>query len=147
MSDPPSFLYYEWSVENDLHGSDHFFLILKNTQPEHTPHSPKSKMLKANWTKFESLCLVKLTTIPISRTAILPTIADDSITKTSGKSIARGNPWSNDDCKEANANCKRDLRHFKHEPTSFNLDKSVRLKLVVQYARLVTTIGEITFPV
>ncbi|WP_143556404.1 hypothetical protein [Solemya velum gill symbiont] len=73
------------------------------------------------------MCLEKLTKIPISSTviddytSILLTIADDSIPKTSGKSIARRNPWFNDDCKEAIAKRKKDLRHFKQQPTSSNL--------------------------
>ncbi|WP_144077945.1 hypothetical protein, partial [Solemya velum gill symbiont] len=127
ISNPSLFLEFEWSVENDLHGSDHFPLILKNTETANTAHPPKWKMSKANWTQFESMCLEKLTTIPISSTAIedytsiLLTIADDSIPKTSGKSIARRNPWFNDDCKKAIAKRKRNLRHFQQEPTSSNL--------------------------
>ncbi|WP_143557734.1 hypothetical protein [Solemya velum gill symbiont] len=84
-------------------------------------------MSKANWALFESMCLEKLTKIPINSTAIDDytsirlTIADGSIPKTSGKSIAWGNPWFNDDCKEVIAQRKRDLRHFKQEPTSANL--------------------------
>ncbi|OOZ11790.1 hypothetical protein BOW27_11975 [Solemya velum gill symbiont] len=117
IPDPSLFLDFERSVENDLHGSDHFPLSLKNTEPEHTHHPPKWKMSKVNWTKFESLCLAKLTTSPTSSTAIedytsiILTIADDSIPKTSGKSIARRNPWFNDDCKEAIAKYKSDLHH------------------------------------
>ncbi|OOY59120.1 hypothetical protein BOW04_12345 [Solemya velum gill symbiont] len=127
ISDPFLFLDFEWSVENDLHGSDHFPLILKNTEHENTAHPQKWKRSKANWTRFELLFLEKLTKIPINSTAIddytsiLLTIADDSIPKTSGKSIAQRNPWFNDDCKEAIAKRKRDLRHFKQEPTSSNL--------------------------
>ncbi|OOY71902.1 hypothetical protein, partial [Solemya velum gill symbiont] len=100
---------------------------MKNSETANTANPPKWKMFKANWTQFESLCLEKLTTIPISSTAIedytsiLLTIADDSIPKTSGKSIARRNLRFNDDCKEAIAKRKRDLRHFKQEPTSSNL--------------------------
>ncbi|OOZ57025.1 hypothetical protein, partial [Solemya velum gill symbiont] len=73
-------------------------------------------MSKANWTQFESLCLEKLTKNQISSTAIddyasiFLTLADDSIPKTSGKPIARRNPWFDDDCKEAIAKHKRDLR-------------------------------------
>ncbi|WP_179117653.1 hypothetical protein, partial [Solemya velum gill symbiont] len=54
-------------------------------------------------------------------TSILSTIADDTTPKTSGKSIARRNPWFNDGCKEAIANRQRDLRHFKQKPTLSNL--------------------------
>ncbi|WP_245828671.1 endonuclease/exonuclease/phosphatase family protein [Solemya elarraichensis gill symbiont] len=128
ISEPSLFLDYEWSVEGDLHGSDHFPIILRNTQPDTTQNPPKWKMSKADWTHFESLCLEKLTTLPINDTAIddftttISYIADQCIPKTSGKSIARRNPWFNDGCKEAIAKRKRDLRHFKHEPTSNNLD-------------------------
>ncbi|OOZ70794.1 hypothetical protein BOW49_13365, partial [Solemya velum gill symbiont] len=93
ISDPSLFLDFEWSVENDLHGSDHFPLILKNTELENTAHPPKWKMSKANWTQFESLCLEKLTKTSVNSTtiddytSILLTIADDSIPKTSGKSM------------------------------------------------------------
>ncbi|WP_143556202.1 hypothetical protein [Solemya velum gill symbiont] len=83
-------------------------------------------MSKANWTQFESLYLEKLTKIPISSTAIddytsiLLTIAGNSIPQNLWQFIARRNPWFND--KEAIAKRKRDLRHFKQEPTSSNLD-------------------------
>ncbi|WP_078455227.1 hypothetical protein [Solemya velum gill symbiont] len=44
ISDPSLFLDFEWSVENDLHGSDHFPLILKNTELENTAQPQKWKM-------------------------------------------------------------------------------------------------------
>ncbi|OOY58438.1 hypothetical protein BOW02_12425 [Solemya velum gill symbiont] len=85
-------------------------------------------MSKANWTKFEALCLEMLTSFPFGSTVIdeftsnILTIAEDCILKTSDKSIARKNLWFNDDCKEVMAERKRDLRNFKHEPISSNLD-------------------------
>ncbi|WP_370607161.1 hypothetical protein [Solemya velum gill symbiont] len=50
ISDPSLFLDFEWSIENDLHGSDHVPLILKNTEHKNTAQPPKWKMSKANWT-------------------------------------------------------------------------------------------------
>ncbi|WP_143557848.1 hypothetical protein [Solemya velum gill symbiont] len=63
-------------------------------------------MSEADWTKFEWLCLKKLIEILISSTAIddyisiFLTIADDSIPKTSCKSIDHRNSRFNGDCKE-----------------------------------------------
>lgn len=63
-------------------------------------------------------------------TPILPTIADDCIPKISGKLIARRNPCFNNDCMEAIAKRKGDLRHLRHEPTYSDLEhRSLKLCL------------------
>lgn len=83
---------------------------------------------KVNWAEFQSLCLQKLTIIPVSSTdiyqftSILSTIADNYIHKSSGKSNVRGNRWFNNDCKKTITKRIENLRYFKRDPTSSNLD-------------------------
>lgn len=101
------FLNHECSVENDIHGNDHFPVIL-NTHHNGRPY--------LNFMLGEPMSSEAMD----SFTSNLSTIAGNCIPETSGISITRRNPRFNDDCMEDLV--KRDLRHFKHEPTYFNLD-------------------------
>jgi len=74
-----------WSVHDDLCGSDHFPIIIKNNKPAIYPTVTKWKLDKADWATFQYLCEQQLTSKYIINidtfTNELITIAEKTISK------------------------------------------------------------------
>ena len=51
--DPSIVLDFEWSVLDDLHGSDHYPILLKSTLGEEEDREERYNIKKANWTLFD----------------------------------------------------------------------------------------------
>ena len=54
------YLDYEWKVCEDPHGSDHFPIIMYETEETDSDKIPKWSFKKANWEIFNILCHEKL---------------------------------------------------------------------------------------
>ena len=121
VASPTIALDFQWSVHDDLCGSDHFPIFLKSHAEDTTTH-PRYNFKKANWNLFgdlcsrsidlkilESDCPVELFTEKITaaaREAIPP--------HRGGKNLPRV-PWFNEECKQAILDRKRAQRkYFKH---------------------------------
>ena len=65
---PSLYLEYDWSVCELQHGSDHFPIIFESIKTHEEDHNPKwnSKLNKANWDLFHTLCDETLTTTSLS---------------------------------------------------------------------------------
>ena len=117
---PDLFLNLNWRVSDDLHGSDHFPIIIsENNQNLNATTLPKWKFNKANWEKFAFLCIKNIKTKILSDpepiilfTCILQTIMDDTIPKTKAKGSNMTKPWFDEECKEAIAKKKKALSKF-----------------------------------
>ena len=126
---PSLYLDYEWSVCEDQHVSDHFPILIESVQTHGEDHNPKWKLHKADWNSFNNLCNESLTAISLSDssdpitdfTSSLITISEKCIPKTS-TNPKKGNPWYNDDCKEAIKQRKDTLSKFCKFPTHENLN-------------------------
>ena len=57
---PSLYIDYEWKVCEDSHGSDHFSIIMYETEETDSDKIPKWNFKKANWEKFNILCHEKL---------------------------------------------------------------------------------------
>ena len=98
-----------WSVHDDLCGSDHFPIIVTgNDSPEN--NSVKNwKLDKDDWTSFELLCMQEISiekfnnhSDPMQKfTETLLQIANKSIPKTSTKSTKFKKPWFTEECEQA----------------------------------------------
>ena len=127
---PVLFLDYGFQVHDDLCGSDHFPVLLKNDSSPPVDFVPRWNFSKANWELFQSQCVSKLypekfkdIDDPIAEfSSVLLQIAEDSIPKTSG-SGKRNRPWFNDDCKKSIKERKAALRQFDITPTSEHLQR------------------------
>jgi exonuclease III len=62
MCDPSMYLDFDWSVHDDLCGSDHFPVILKSSKPVHTTVNQTWKLTKADWCGFAQMCSTELGT-------------------------------------------------------------------------------------
>ena len=114
----------------DTYSSDHFPICLQNL--ELSDENPKQWNLnKANWEKFQKLCLEELKEGPniknlIQFTETLVSIVQRYIPKNKIKT-KQNRPWSNDKCKEA-IRLRKALREFEKEPTTENLQKFKQLQ-------------------
>ena len=128
--DPSLLLDLNWSVHDDLCGSDHFSIIIKGNDPAENSPVKNWKLDKADWSFFENLCLQELTVEnfenhpdPIQKfTETLLQIANKCIPKTSTNSTKIKKPWFTDECDEAIKARKKAERLFNRLPTSLNLD-------------------------
>ncbi|KAL5008969.1 hypothetical protein ScPMuIL_014550, partial [Solemya velum] len=91
ICDPSVFLDFTWRVDDDLHGSDHFPIILDTTGPNQPDRAPRWNLPKADWTKFQNLCEDRLSHFTVKDdqdpieifTSILHDVATEAIPKTS----------------------------------------------------------------
>jgi hypothetical protein len=122
---------FSWSVGDDLCGSDHFPIVLEFDHSSLEERLPQWNLRKANWPSYSSLCLEKLTALPITPdtdpiaqfTDTLLSIAEETIPKTSTLPSKPHLPWNAPDCKAAVSARKKAVRHFNSIPTQANLDQ------------------------
>lgn len=121
----------EWSVNSDLHDSDHFPIHIEITDEKQRYQSSivptkKWNLSKANWDSYgEALDTLFATSPSIDSTIkydrddlinlftdIIQNAADRTIPKSSGYSHKPSVPWWNDECKQAVCNAKHELHRF-----------------------------------
>ena len=133
---PNIYLDFNWSVLDDLHGSDHFPFVIKEIESDPEEHHPRWNLNKANWETFSLLCeetitpdLFKTANDIECFTKTLIDIAEKCIPKTS-TNYKRNKPWFNDEVKLAIKKRKSALRTFNKNPTKENLiyTKEMRAK-------------------
>ena len=126
VASPTIALDFQWSVHDDLCGSDHFPIFLKSHAEDNTT-VPRYNFKKANWNLFgdlcsrsidlkilESDCPVELFTEKVTaaaREAIPP--------YRGGKNLPRV-PWFTEECKQAILDRKRAQRKYFKHPTLLN---------------------------
>lgn len=126
---PTLLLDYEWVVHDDLCGSDHFPIFLKNIADDLEEPAAKWKLNKADWQTFKTLCETGIdqtlleTEDSIDRfTNILYEIAKKTIPRTSTNTNKKKKPWFDDDCKTSIRKRKQVLRQFDSRPSKENLN-------------------------
>ena len=117
-----------WSVHDDLCGSDHYPVILKNDKPLASQTVKKWKLSKADWNTYNEMCKHQLNLdsnieniTKFSDT--LTSIAQKTIPQTSGKPKRISKPWFDADCKSAIKSRKAAVEEFNRSPTTDNLNK------------------------
>ena len=128
--DPSIVLDFEWSVLDDLHGSDHYPILLKSTLKEEEDMEERYNIKKTNWTLFEDNvrgrlrdeCVFNEGACPVeSFTRLLNDAVEDSVPKTVFRNRKPKVPWFNNDCKVAKRRRKRALHRFRQAPTLANM--------------------------
>ena len=121
---------FDWTVNVDQHGSDHFPVIIESVNNSTNDHNAKWKLNKANWELHHSLCEESLKIDKLNNsldplddfTSSLLDISNKSIPKTS-TNPKKSKPWYNDECKDAIKQRKQALSKFCKYPTKENLNK------------------------
>ena len=110
---------FTWRVEEDLHGSDHFPIILKSRYHPSHDRPPKWQFHKADWNIFKDLCLEAFPQDDLDGSLQLETfmdklceIANETIPKSNPNPKKPQKPWFSNEYKEAILERKRSLKSF-----------------------------------
>ena len=136
VSDPSLVLDFEWSVHHDLHGSDHFPVILSPTIPEPISIAKHFLFKNPNWDLFtlkvkneleEEVLLNSEDPAGKIRSIILD-CATLSIFTSSGKPHAPKTPWFDEECRAIRAERKKAQRLVFHQPSTENVRDHQKLR-------------------
>ena len=114
------FLDFTWSVDQDLHGSDHYPIFIKSTVNSPTQSPPKWKPEQADWSKYSNGVLLEdfnsfkthIDAYDHFTDSIL-TSANVAIPKTKGKPRRPAVPWWNKTCSKLRRITRKCYRKFK----------------------------------
>ena len=123
----PSLLHFLWDTIEDTYSSDHFPTRISFPH-EYYNHASKLNIKKADWQKFNILCLTKISQVDFSLvdepmklfSKILNDIARECIPKIHYGSKKICKPWFNNECREAIKLRRKLLRTFRTFPTLNN---------------------------
>ena len=159
---PSLFLNFEWKVNDDLCGSDHFPIFIDSVLPSPEESTPHWILSKANWNKFTEMCEEEITSelfvneqypVTVFSDKIVD-IASKCIPMSSGNSKFRKRPWFNKECKDDINNRKKAFLKFQNHPSNENLinfkylkakaRKTVRLSKRQSWQQYVSTLNNQT---
>ncbi|WP_135568272.1 reverse transcriptase family protein, partial [Solemya elarraichensis gill symbiont] len=124
LAHPSLYMDFTWNVLPDLHGSDHFPIILQSSKYLPAPQPTRWKLHAANWAAFGKLCDNTSSCSNISEfSEEILNAALQTIPRTSGMPARKHRPWFDTACKAAIAKKKKALRKFKKSPTQSNLEE------------------------
>ena len=122
---------YQWSVMEDLYGSDHYPILLTEINPEPCVRERRYIEDRADWNIFYQSTFIVNTEDLLENLTIDDLIesynnhiiqaANISIPKSSGKTQQKIVPWWNHSCREANDKRRRALRRYQR--SKLNTDK------------------------
>ena len=126
VASPTIALDFQWSVHDDLCGSNHFPIFLKSHAEDNTTH-PRYNFKKANWNLFSDLCSRSID-LKILESDCPVELFTEKITAAAreaippyrgGKNLPRV-PWFTEECKQAILDRKRAQRKYFKHPTLLN---------------------------
>ena len=109
VADPSFFLDLIWTVMDDLHGSDHFPVLVQFSQAEKAPSIGRWNFRNVNWNLYSDLCTSAVTEEAVFSREDLALQFSHLLTSTASKIIPRTQcnprlpkvPWFTDKCKLA----------------------------------------------
>ena len=115
---------FTWRVMEDLHGSDHYPILLEKVTGIPDCGVPKWRLERADWNLFSSLALVQGSCEEFQSvqeatdhiTSQIRLAAEISIPRSSGKYRRPPVPWWSDECRDAVRARKAVLRQLKRRP-------------------------------
>ena len=141
VCDPSLVLDLEWSVHDDLCGSDHFPIIIQPNTVTEESHPVRWNIKKAQWDLFSRLVDVTLSAEDIFSssdpamkfTEILIDCARNTIPLSSSQPRKPKTPWFTDECKKVNKERKQAQRRVFQFPTMENVRKHQQLRAKARY--------------
>ena len=120
---------FTWQVLNDLHGSDHFPIVVNSIDSSPMPSPPRWCLEKADWQNFKTLSEVSENVDDLPNTDRGIEIINDklisagfeSIPRTTGIFKRRPVPWWSDTIKELHRATRRLLTRLRRHRTDENL--------------------------
>lgn len=109
LCSPNALLDFSWQVLPDLHGSDHFPIVIESTESIPQPRLPRWRLDRADWKHFTELSSPDLSIDDFISTDeaatyftdLLHSSALQCVPRTSGSFPRRPVPWWNSDCSVA----------------------------------------------
>lgn len=138
---PSLFLDLEWSVHDDLCGSDHFpTLVSIPNNTEDVDRFSRWKFKAADWSTFTSLCCLEISDSILSSSdpalefsSLVLKCANNCIPKTKSTSKKIKTPWFDEECRDLQSQRKRALRAFTKSPTLANKINHQKLRAKTRY--------------
>ena len=124
---PSLFVDFTWRVEEDLHGSDHFPIILENHYHPLDDWPPKWLFHRADWNLHRDLCMEVYLQDYLDGGLQLQTFTD-RLSEIAKETIPKCNPnpkkpWFSDERKHTILDQRQSLRIFKRFPTNANFQE------------------------
>ena len=142
VCDPTLLLDFEWTVHDDLCGSDHFPIFLIPIETNLENKAPRGwNLKKANWAYFQSLCKEQLSDDSILNSDDPALVFSDTLLKIAEQSVPRmkqvknqpRNPWFNKECKTLQKRRKTAQRRAFSCPTQENVMNYKKLRAKARY--------------
>jgi ribonuclease HI len=141
ICDPLLYLDFNWKVDDDLHGSDHFPIILSANLAQEETECHMFKFSCANWPMFLELTNSQLVAEAVmgsddpvnTFTDILIHCAKQSIPTRSTEVRPPKNPWFDEECKQLRRARKRAQEKAVSAPTAENLHEYKRQRARCRY--------------
>lgn len=122
-----------WSVDDDLHNSDHFPIYIQLDKQRSLRSVPiKWNTTKADWEKFRNSLKPPIEPSVRKITDCILVAANNSIPKSGGKPIKKVVPWWNEETKNITKAKKLALNKFKRSPTIENLIKFKKARAIAR---------------
>jgi ribonuclease HI len=120
IASPECALDFVWSVQNDLHGSDHYPIFISIPDSPLMPRIPRWLLDKADWDLFNDFIVLNCSASEFASadeavqyfTNTLHQAAVRAIPQTSGQCTRRPVPWWNSDCAAARKACRAAYSRF-----------------------------------
>lgn len=133
-----------WRALDDLHGSDHFPIVIAAGAGEPVARPPRFIFRRADWHLFRTLSAVDgRRTLDMSLDAkvltfnrVLLQAAELSIPKSSGRPFPRRNPWWTPECSRTKRLCTAALRRFLRTKLLADGISYKRARAVAQFVQL-----------
>ena len=109
IAHPALYLDFSWQIDSDLHGSDHYPIVITANTPLPLFAKPTWNLHKADWAPFSHQAALEHCTDNICSaedliqeyTDVLIKIANNSISKSKPNTKKHNTIWCNEDCKSA----------------------------------------------
>ena len=113
---------FSWQVNDDLHGSDHFPIILSIENSIPSPRSPRWRLDRANWSLFRDLCTIEGTVEDLpsvddaieALSDIFHRAGTIAIPRTTGKFNRKPVLWWNEECRVSHRAMKAAFTRYKN---------------------------------
>ncbi|XP_076436120.1 uncharacterized protein LOC143275729 [Babylonia areolata] len=141
VCDPSLVLDYEWKVHDDLHGSDHFPVVLRPTDGEGDSLPDRLYYDKADWSFFTTKIRAELQEETVLKskdpadalTRIVLDCAKAAVPSSTSKPQVPRTPWFNAECREARKSRKRAQRRVFRRPESDSVRTHQQLRAKARY--------------
>ena len=128
----------EWKVDSDLHGSDHFPILVHCRDMTLPIHQTMYIINKADWSNFQALPQVagyedeSIDNLVAKFNTLVHSAALQSIPRTTGSTLISLVPWCSRECKNAIRARKAALRRYQHARSMVD---NINHKRACAYAR------------